>query len=145
MDGRTRAGKIAKLGQEIIDNGGTQIEAIAVMIDYATAKKKKDKEELKPPVNPRDVLNIIRENVELIDTSITPNSSFAVLSRHLISVNATLDGVNTLAQWINNGGLSWWTYGKPTWLTFVKHFVNWYARAHSEELIEEDDIGGKVR
>jgi len=107
------------------------LQAMAAMIEAATNPKSKAKAKTQPKLafTPQQVYNYLNNNCEGIDCSHRPASSFGRLGKSLQkNRNIGQEEIETLANWIDAGGLSWRS-GKPTWVQFISAFDHWIASA----------------
>ena len=151
MDKRTRAYKIYAAGkdkapQEKFDN---LLQAIAVMIDYATKKptpKPKPKPEL--PISPREVFQILEENCSSqLALGAPSGQDFARLGRAISDIPGISEQrIRTLAVWIASGALSFWQ-SPPSLGHVSKHLSNWLSQAEawSDEANRTEDFGKLIR
>jgi hypothetical protein len=144
----TRLERLVKLGiathQEAIRQkraSHSMIEAIAAMIDFATAKPAarpkvpRDAGTIaKLPFGPGDVFKRLEETcADIIQLRPYEAQSFGRLGRALCGVQGLeTDDLERVASWIQSGGLATWP-NKVVWNHVCRHFPTWIAYARSWE------------
>jgi hypothetical protein len=118
------------------------IEAIAAMIDFATAPKAarpkipRDKDTIaKLPFGPGAVFERLEQTCsDVIQMRPYDSLSFGRLGKSMCGIQGLeLDDLERVASWIQSGGLATWP-SKVVWNHVVRHFSTWvaYARAWEE-------------
>jgi hypothetical protein len=142
----TRLETLTKLGIGTFEhskatNAKAIIEAVAAMIDYATAKPgqkprvPRDKDTIaKLPFGPRAVFDALEQSCsDVIQMRPYDSLSFGRLGKAMCGIQGLeADDLVRVVSWINSGGLATWP-NQVTWSHVCRHLPNWIAYARAWE------------
>jgi hypothetical protein len=119
-----------------IDTGNLSdilLDAIALMLDAATAResKKAPAKKYNLPISPGEMVSLVRTRLagKLIADPIAADW-YGRIGKAMGQVDGlTRADIDTLVEWIDAGGLNWWTYGVPTFVTLCTNFSKWMPEA----------------
>jgi hypothetical protein len=145
-----RAKRILAAAGECKSLDATQFDlltAIALMLDEATKPTTKasraPKYEL--PVNPGVFVDMVRARLagKIIADPVS-RDWYGRIGKAMGSVEGlTKADIDTLIDWVDAGGLKWWTYGVPTFITLCTNFSGWLAQARTWDERGRQELGAK--
>lgn len=121
--------------------------AIALMLAEATkpATKASRAPKYNLPINPGDMVDLVRARLagKLIADPVSKDW-YGRIGKAMGSVDGlTRADVDTLIDWIDAGGLKWWTYGVPTFVTLCTNFAAWLGQARTWDERGRQELGVK--
>lgn len=140
-----RAKQLAELGRKVFrqeldrcaDSGDTFyyqnafIDAVAVMLSAPAPRKGKAKEAPVLPFGPGELHQEMKTRVgNIILCEPVEKSLFGRMGKRLQQI----DGLERadlprVLDWIESGGLAWWTYGRPTFESACNNIGKWIAES----------------
>lgn len=121
--------------------------AIALMLDEATkpTPRRASAPKYNLPINPGEMVDLVRARLggKLIADPVA-SDWYGRIGKAMGQVDGlTRADVDILIDWIAAGGLNWWTYGVPTFVTLCTNFAAWLGQARTWDERGRQELGAK--